>query len=199
ETLELCVIMSGEDATLFDIKGIAENLFERLGISGCEFIALSDAGIFYQGRSAKIILKSAAEIGVIGEIRSEVLNNFDIKKAVFLMELKFEELLKFVSVEKKFSAPPKFLPAKRDISLVIGKEVYAKDLIETIRSEGGDILKSAEVTDEYFGKQIPPGKKGLTFSLEYLSTIAQLTENQIEEAHGRIKNTLVTKFGASIR
>ncbi|MDD5450189.1 MAG: phenylalanine--tRNA ligase subunit beta, partial [Candidatus Omnitrophica bacterium] len=84
ETLELCVIMSGEDATLFDIKGIAENLFERLGISGCEFIALSDAGIFYQGRSAKIILKSAAEIGVIGEIRSEILNNFGIKKAVFL-------------------------------------------------------------------------------------------------------------------
>ena len=206
EKSSLCILMSGRtkknwrqksNVDFFEIKGVIETLFEKLGIANYEFSS-GAAGIFYPLNCARILVNKN-EVGVIGEVKKEVLNNFDIKKEIFLCELRFEELLKFVTTEKRFNALTKFLPVKRDISLVIERDISVKELMGTIKETGGPLLKGAELLDEYFGGQIPTGKRGLTFSIEYLAGDRQLTEDQIEKAHNLIKEAIVNKFGALIR
>lgn len=185
------------DADFFDLKGIMEALFELLGVRDYEY-APEALDIFSGGGSAKIIA-GGAEIGFMGGVRQDVLNDFDIKKKAFLCEIKFEELLKSVSADRKPAPLSKFLPTKRDISIVVDKGVCAADLLGAMRAAGGIILNNIEPSDEYFGSQIPPGKRGLTFSLEYLLADRQLTDEEIQRAHGGIKDALIDKFGASIR
>ena len=206
EETNLCVLMSGRtkmgwrqktETDFFEIKGALEVLFERLGVKDYRFVSAA-SDIFYPERAANVLVKDV-EVGIIGEVKKEVLNNFDIKKEVFLSEIKFQELIKFAVIEKRAASLPKFLPTKRDISLVVEKDVYINDLLGAIKLEGGIILNNAELSDEYFGEQIPPGKRGLTFSLEYLPLDTQFTDEEIENAHSRIKTALVGKFGASIR
>lgn len=206
ERANICILMSGGvkrnwrqdiSADFFEIKGVVETLLEGLGIEDPEFRA-GGAGIFYPERSAIISVKGK-DLGVIGELKKELLGRFDIKKEAYFCEVEFEKLLEFVNVEKRFCAPPKFIPAKRDISLVVKKDIPANDLISAIREAGGELLKKIALSDEYFGQQIPTGKRGLTFSLEYLSRTAQLTEEEIETAHSRIKSALTDRFGANLR
>jgi len=206
EELNLCFLVSGKtnmgrrqkmDVDFFEIKGVVENLFEELGIEEYVFVN-TQAGAFSPGRAAKILIGDS-DVGMIGELIREVPDNFDIKKEIFMCEIKFDRLVKFVSMDKKVFLPPKFLPAKRDVSIVVGKNVYIRDLVKTMTDEGGDIVKEVEISDEYFGSQIPDGKKGLTFSIEYLSGDRQLTEQEIEKTHSRIREALVNKFAAAIR
>ena len=206
EEVNLGILISGKarntwrqrsDADFFDLKGILEALFELLGVRNYKYIS-EKSDIFSGSRSAKIIAGDS-EIGFIGEVRKDILNNFDIKKEVFLFEIKFEELLKSVSMDRKTAPPAKFLPTKRDISIVVDKGVCIADLLDVIRDAGGKILHAAEASDEYFGNQIPSGKRGLTFSIEYLSEDKQLTDEEIEHAHNGIKAALVDKCAAAIR
>lgn len=206
EELGLCILLSGTrkmgwrqkwDVDFFELKGVVENLFERLGIKNYRFGNVT-ADIFYPGRAAEILIDEVG-VGSLGQIKNEILDNFDIKKEIFLCEIKFWELVNLVSIEKKAAPLAKFLPTKRDVSLIVEKNIYIKDLIETIRDKGGATLKDVEICDEYFGEQIPAGKRGLTFSIEYLSSDRQLTEEEIEKVHSRIRDALKNKFGAILR
>ncbi len=206
EEVKLGILVSGRarntwrqrsDADFFDLKGILEALFELLDVKNYRYISQA-SDISSGSRSAKIIAGDS-EVGFIGEVRRDVLNNFDIKKEVFLCEIRFEELLKSVSIDRKTAPLAKFLPATRDISVVVDKGVCIADLLGVIRAAGGEILRAAEVSDEYFGNQIPSGKRGLTFSIEYLSKGKQLTDEEIEHAHNGVKAALVDKCAAAIR
>ncbi|MBI4335931.1 MAG: phenylalanine--tRNA ligase subunit beta [Candidatus Omnitrophica bacterium] len=206
EEPRLCILIAGETkiawrqpvkADFLRIKGAVEELFEKLGITYYGFCG-GAPDIFYPEKSARIEV-NGVDVGALGQVNGAVLNNFDIKKDVFACEIRFGELIKFVSIEKKASAPSRFLPARRDISLIVEKNIFVGDLAGAIKTAGGAILSDVQLTDEYFGAQIPPEKRGLAFSVEYLTKDKQLTDEEIESSHSRIKEALVSKFGAVIR
>jgi len=68
-----------------------------------------------------------------------------------------------------------------------------------MKEAGGALAKAVTLCDEYAGQQIPAGKRGLTFSVEYLDEEKQLTEEEIEKAHGSIRQALIEKFGVALR
>ncbi|MCM8782034.1 MAG: phenylalanine--tRNA ligase subunit beta [Candidatus Omnitrophica bacterium] len=206
EETALCMLSSGKSKNdwrqkrsvdFFEIKGLVETLFDRLGVTNYEF-SNSAQQIFYTENSANILVDKI-QVGIIGGVKKTILDNFDIKKEIFLCEIKFEKLLEFINIEKRFAILPKFLSVKRDISLIVEKNIYVKDLFNVIKEAGGDVLKGVELSDEYFGEQIPTGKRGLTFSIEYLDVNKQLTDEQIEETHNKIKQALIGRAGAKIR
>lgn len=198
EETDISILRLCPTANFLEMKGIAETLLERLGIHGCEFIADGSETVFYNGRSAKILVQGL-EAGLIGEVKRQVLEKFDIKKDIFLCEIKLGRLYDLVNKDRRFSGLPKFTSSKRDISLVAEKRASIKELTDAAREAAGDILKGISLIDEYYGEQIPKGKRGLTFSLEYCSADKQLTDDDIEQAHSRAKKALVEKFGAIIR
>jgi len=70
---------------------------------------------------------------------------------------------------------------------------------ELVYKVGGKKLVSAELFDIYRGRQIPSGKKSVTFSLAFLSPIRTLKEEEVDPIVSAILKALEASFSASLR
>ena len=94
---------------------------------------------------------------------------------------------------------PKFPIVRRDLSLLIGKEVTFAELAEVARRAEKKLLKDVTLFDVYEGKNLPEGKKSyaLTFSLQ--DTERTMSEGQIETIMTKIQKNLLESLGAELR
>jgi len=183
--------------TLFDLKGIIETLFARMGIKSFSVKeALNPA--FSPASCASIEIKDDV-VGIMGELDQKVLRDFDIKEAVYAAEIDCSRLIKHISLEKIFRESPKFPSVIRDISIAADKNIPNADIISLIKEAAGDILKEAELIDRYSGGQIPEGKIGLTYRLEYRDPNRTLEDPEVQAVHSRIIKALENNLGAKLR
>jgi len=206
ERLVLCLAATGavtanwrrkRNVDFFDIKGIIETLCYRLGVESVVF-SKERSSIFSSTESA--ILKIGKEkIGTAGKIEKNKLSKFDIKQDVYVAEIDMDKLFECVKLKKRFSPIPKFPSIKRDISIVVEKTLASSEIISLIQESGSSVVTKVEVFDEYYGKHIPEGKKGLSFSIIYQDTTKTLTDQQVDTLHSNIKEALKQKFSAQFR
>lgn len=181
----------------FYLKGILESLFEKLGVLDIEYRS-ANLSIFVSGAQLEL-LKDDRRLGVMGLISSEIASMWEIKKEIIIAELDFDILFRYASLERSFTGIPKFLPLHRDISMVVDKSISSSELLKCVKGADQKLINSVELIDVYYGEQIPAGKKSLTVSVEYSCPSRQLTVQEIEPVHNRIKDILITNFGAIIR
>jgi len=184
-------------ASFFDLKGIVEILFSELGIAGAVYKYEKD-DLFSSSACASVEV-DGEKIGVLGEVSHKTLNNFDIKETVYLCEICVDSILKHADLRKRFRELAKYPPVYRDISIVVGEGVLNSDIAVLIKNTGSPVLKEATLVDRYAGKQIPDGKVGLSYRLEYRDPKKTLEEKEILEVHTRILGSLEEKFGAKLR
>ncbi|OGW95305.1 MAG: phenylalanine--tRNA ligase subunit beta [Omnitrophica bacterium RIFCSPLOWO2_01_FULL_45_24] len=183
--------------TLFDLKGVVETLFLSLGV--VEFSTREVKDDTFSPAACSSIEVKGEPLGIIGEIDPEVLDNFDIKDRVYIAEIDCEKLLGFVSLEKQFKEPPKYPSVVRDISIVVDKNISNGQVISSIKETAGRILKDAQLIDRYRGVQIPDGKTGLTYRLEYQDLKRTLLDLDVQEVHFRVVRALENNLGACLR
>jgi phenylalanyl-tRNA synthetase beta chain len=102
-------------------------------------------------------------------------------------------------LEKKFKESPKFPSVIRDISIVADKNILNIDIVSLIKNTAGQILKFVELVDRYGGGQIPEGKIGLTYRLEYQDLSKTLQDPDVQAVHSRIISALESNLGAKLR
>jgi len=183
--------------TLFDLKGIIETLFAQIGVKS--FSVKEALNPAFSSASCAYIEVKGDVVGVMGQIDPKVLYNFDIKEAVYAAEIDCSRLIKYISLEKKFKDSPKFPSVIRDISIVADKNILNSDIISLIEKTAGCILKDVELVDRYGGGQIPEGKIGLTYRLEYRDPNRTLQESDVQAAHSLIISALENSLGAKLR
>lgn len=203
----LCIGMTGEAHSdwaggsrrlnFFDLKGALEALFVELGIGSFSFKDSGD-GRFSKAASSAIEL-GGEPIGVFGEVAGKILGEFDIKDTVYACEICIDPLLKYASLKKAFKELPRYPSAARDLSIIVGKDIKNFEITASIKDAAGSILKGARLIDRYIGKQIPDGKVGLTYRLEYQDLKKTLEEKDVSEAHSRILQALEKNIGAKLR
>lgn len=89
--LHVAGILSHSTANFTEIKSSVEALLSNMGAKRWEIKPTRHAS-FIEGRTAAIHLKSK-EIGVLGEIHPEVLNNFELETPANAFEIDIEEIL----------------------------------------------------------------------------------------------------------
>ena len=77
--------------------------------------------------------------------------------------------------------------------------MFREKVALVIKNTGGEVVKNVDFFDEYEGEQIPPGKKGLSYSVEYQAKDRTLTDEEVNKLHSEIRNTLTRQLGAQIR
>jgi phenylalanyl-tRNA synthetase beta chain len=87
----------------------------------------------------------------------------------------------------------------RDLAVLLGREVAAGAVLETIRRLGGQSLTSARVFDRYEGKGVPEGKVSLAFRLVFQRTDRTLTEPEVAKTTERVVAALKQDFGGELR
>ncbi len=181
-----------EGAGPLHLKGIAEALFKRLGISDYRFLKTApNETVIYLGQE---------KLGSITALTREALGCMGIKnKDVFMLEFSLEKAYEFVRLEKKFKPLPKYPGIIRDISFIFKEDIATKDILKAIEENGRPLLQSAEITDYYKGKQIPAGHRSLTVSCLYRSGERTLTEAEVSPLHALVCSVLQNSFGATLR
>jgi phenylalanyl-tRNA synthetase beta chain len=182
--------------TLFDLKGIIETLFAQIGVEQVRVKETLNPA--FSPLCACIEVKGNA-VGIMGEIDPKVAHNFDIKEAVYAAEIDCAGLIQHISLGRRFKESPKFPSVIRDISITADKNILNADIISLVKGTAGDILKGAELVDRYIGGQIPEGRIGLTYRLEYQDPNRTLQDSDVQAVHFRVIKVLENNLGAKLR
>ena len=183
--------------SFFDLKGILEKLLEDLGIADCSFV--SKASPYFDKSISSSIKCNKEIIGIAGEVEKETLKNFDVEKKVFYGELYLEKLYPFINLNRRYKHLNRYPSIVRDISVVADASLASSQITEIITEIGSKLVKDISLVDQYKGKQIPAGKKGLLYRIEYRSEDRTLEDSKVDVLHNAIKNTLEEKLNISFR
>ena len=181
----------------FDVKGIAEVLFDAIGVEG--WTIEPDAGMpFHPGRSARIFV-GGAYAGRFGEVRPTVSRAFGIDTPVVCAGFVLDVLVEHAPTQLAVHPLPTQPPVVRDIALAIAEDAAAADLIGTIEGAAGSTLERVTLVDEYRGEQVGQGRRSLAFRLWFRAPDRTLTAGEADEARSAIVAALRDAHGAEIR
>lgn len=182
----------------YDLKGIAEELFELLGIENCDFHPVKNRSEFHPGRTALLILDSE-EIGIIGQIHPEVTENFECHAQTYVGVIDMDPLVKYASMAHEYKPLPRFPSVSRDIALMAEDNIMVKQIEEIIKKESGDTLEEIKLFDVYKGEQIPEGKKSIAYSVTFRAEDKTLTDEEVNNIMQRILGQLKRKLDVQLR
>lgn len=118
---------------------------------------------------------------------------------VFVCEINVDKLLEIKTGKPKYKEISKFPSVKKDIALVVDKEVDSLSLAKAIKKACGANLKDVEVFDVYEGAGVDRGKKSLAYSLTFSSQDKTLTDEEINPLLEKIVEVTGKEFGAILR
>ena len=203
EETKLGVLMSGNyilglkqiPVDFYVIKGVAEQVLDFLGFAN-RYSFVVDNGIsceLHPGKSALISVNNDV-VGFIGRVHPSICND-----EVYVLEINLDKLFQKKVGKMQYKEYSKFLGVKKDIAVVVNKDIEANDLQRTIKSAGGKLLKDSIVFDVYTGNGIDDSKKSIAFKLEIGSDKETLTTEQINEVLNKVIEKLKSKFNAELR
>ncbi len=198
-----------QQADLFDVKGLVEEVAERLGLAvharpGAEparivFVPAQEPG-FHPGRCARVLLRRRdgreEQVGLLGELHPGVAAAFELPPRCCAVELELEPVLAEADPVRAYSPLPRFPAANRDLAALVREEVSAERVAEVVRRAGRPYLEEAWLFDLYRGEPVPPGWRSLAYRLVYRAPDRTLTDAEVEEAHRRVRDALAAELGA---
>ena len=187
-----------ENSGFFELKAMLEGAFESLAIYDRTYKVCNDNALFHKNRCAGIYA-SDKFIGTIGEVHPLILENYGIKKRVYMFVIDFDTLFETRYEEKKAKTVSKYPAIKRDIALVVGVRVLCSQIEDIINKNSAHILEKIELFDIYRGDNIEEGKKSVAYSLTYRVNDRTLTDDEVNEVHSKIVDALEKELDAHLR
>ena len=180
--------------TFYDIKGAVEKMLDNFDLA-VKFEPNSYH--FLHPGISSAIYNNAKEIGFLGALSPDTLDEIGIKAEIFLFSvdvgaLKIKPTPKF----KKFS---KFPSTQRDLSFVMHKDITSDALSALITDKGGKDLKDLELFDVYEGKGIDDNKKSIAISLTWQSSKGTLLDSDIDKVVEKIVNSVKKELDGDLR
>lgn len=203
EDQKICVLMTGkyynkigfnELINFYDIKGVAEELLDFLGYSGrYSFVVPKQMPPeFHPGQTAEISVNNDI-VGIVGRVHPEI-----EKEPVYVMEINLDKLLEKKVGKMKFKEISKFPVIKKDLSILVNKDISSKEIEMKIKKKAGKLLIDIKVFDLYEGKNIDKDKKSLAYSLTFGDQNRTLNDDEINAVMDKIIEDL-EKAGMELR
>lgn len=206
ERKQLAILVSGREVrenwlepksatNFYYLKGYVQLLLDRLGFTFVEKSLVDN-----RFADAIELLVGEKVMARIGKVSSQLLKSFDIEQDCYYAEIEIEVVESLRNKDNfKFVDIPKFNKIRRDLALLVDKNVTYSELYEAVMKEKSSILKSVNLFDVYEGKNLPEGKKSYALSFELLNEEKTLEDKEITEVMDKIIKIFETKFQASLR
>ncbi len=186
-----CSRVSGTRATgrhprapfdLFDLKGVLELLFERLGEPVPRWDLQAEPPAFlHPGRAARLA-EGGRSLGYAGVVHPDVRERLELKDEAVVLELDLERLLESSPERSRFRVLDRYPAVERDLSILCDEATPAAEIDTRVREAAGERLRSVSLVDRYTGNQVPPGKVSLTVSLRFQDRERTLTSEEVQAA-----------------
>ena len=178
----------------YDLKGDVDALLALSGRSYQYRPATHPA--LHPGQSA-VIEYNSQPIGWLGALHPSLQNQLELEQSVYVFELSLTALQ--TAVIPQAHELSKFPQSRRDLAIVVGAEISAQSVADTIHRHAGERLRKVELFDVYQGKGIAEGQKSLAFSLIFQDFSSSLTDHSIDEMLAGIIAGLKQDLGANLR
>ncbi len=179
----------------FLFKGYVNSIFARLGINKTKIQPLSN-DVFAEGMALSIGNDVLVEFGTI---KKSILKKFDIKVEVLYADFNWNAILKLISNKIKFVEIPKYPEVRRDLSLLLDKNITFESIYAVARLSEKILLKEIDLFDVYEGKNLPNGKKSYAISFTIQDITKTLTEEQIDKVMSKLQKNIEKELGAVLR
>ncbi len=178
------------EGDFFTMKGVIEEFFEGVGMRKTpEYDPKAGKPFLHPGRQANILYDGCV-VGYLGEVHPEVCDNYGLGTRAYVAVLDMPSVEGFTTFDRKYEGIAKFPAVKRDISMVVPKEILVGQIEAVIRQRSGKILESLELFDIYEGDQIKEGYKSVAYSITFRAKDRTLEENDINSVMKKILNGL---------
>ena len=188
----------GPEEDFFTLKGVVEQIFDRFQLPVS--YTRSTEPYLHPGRQAAAIAAGCDEpVAVFGEVHPTVAARFGLEGRVYLAELKLRPLFEAAEKIRTFYRPlPKYPASVRDLSLLADATLPAAEIEKAIASAIPNVLEKVELFDLYQGKQVPEGKKSISYSMTLRASDRTLTVEECDHAVSRVMKAL-EKIGVTLR
>lgn len=177
------------------LKSYLKILFEQLNLT-TEEKPLEDARF----ADALEITSGGKTLARLGKVSTELLKDADIEQECFYAEIELENCQQLRSEKNlKFVDIPKFNKIRRDLALLLDKNVSYADLHQSAKKNPSKYLKNINLFDVYEGKNLPEGKKSYALSFDLLNEEKTLEEKDITEVMNSLIKTFQKEFAAELR
>lgn len=185
-----------EAIDFYDIKGDIESLIALTGAAEqFEFVPASHPAL-HPGQSAEI-RRDGETVGYLGLLDPKLQQGLDIRYPIYLFELEVSALI----TKKVASSQPlsRFPEVRRDIALIVDRNVTAQAVTDCIKNYTNDTLKNLKLFDVYQGKGIDPNRKSIALGLTFQHASRTLTDDEINNSMAEIVASLEATLGADLR
>lgn len=206
ERKQLAMLVSGRNVAenwlqpksatdFYHLKSYVKVLFDKLKLT-------IDEKSFEDSRFSDALewVSDGRVVARLGKVAPELLKDADLDQDCFYAEIEVENCQKLRSTENlKFVDIPKFNKIRRDLALLIDKNVSYSDLYKAARKNPSKYLGNINLFDVYEGKNLPEGKKSYAMSFELLNAEKTLEEKDIAEVMNSLIKTFQKEFSAELR
>ena len=188
-----------EKSSVYELKAYVENILVRLGVNLQKVIFGNLANDIYSA-GLSITTSSGRQLGTMGIVSPKICKELDIETDVYYAELSWTLLMKEIKKSKvTFSEISKFPAVKRDLALLLEKNVQFAEIEKIATESERKLLKDVALFDVYEGKNLPAGKKSYAVSFYLQDEGKTLNDKQIDAIMKKIQTNLGQKLGAQLR
>jgi phenylalanyl-tRNA synthetase beta chain len=138
---------------------------------------------WHPGRCAEVVIgdgEEAVVVGHAGQLHPAVVERSALPEGTCAVELNLDA----IPITESLPAPrvSPFPAVFQDVSLIVGGEIAAQEVVDAIRDGAGELLEAVSLFDVYTGPQIGEGRKSLTLALRFRAADRTLTEDEASAA-----------------
>jgi len=188
-----------EQSSVYELKAYVENVFLRLGIDIRNLVIGNLTDDLFSA-ALSVNTKGGKRLAVFGVITKKQLKAFDIDNEVYYADLNWNELMKAIkSVKVSYKEICKFPAVKRDLALLLDKQIQFAEIEKIAFESERKLLKEVSLFDVYEGKNLEAGKKSYAVSFMLQDENQTLNDKQIDKIMSKLIANLESKLGAKLR
>ncbi|MGI9190726.1 MAG: phenylalanine--tRNA ligase subunit beta [Chitinophagaceae bacterium] len=170
------------------LKGILDELFVGLAMSYA-----------YQEQGIQVLFQNQV-IGLLHQVPAAQRKQFDIKQAVWAIELDWKRLQKGLDRRKvNFTELPRFPMVSRDLSMVLKKSVPYSELERVVKQAKVKRLQAMQLFDVFESEKIGIENQSLAVNFRFYDAQKTLTDTEIDSDMNTLMQALEKNLGAQIR
>ncbi len=187
----------GRDSVdFFDAKADVEALLSAAGNAASFAFVPGEHSALHPGQTARIE-REGRLVGYLGAIHPELAKTLGLDQPLFLFELLLSEIT--AGRMPAFKELSRFPEVRRDLALLVERDVPAQNLLADIREQAGEWLTDLRLFDVYQGKGIDPLRKSLAVGLTWQHPSRTLNDDEVSTATQNILTSLEQRFNATLR
>ncbi|MFH1188570.1 MAG: phenylalanine--tRNA ligase subunit beta [bacterium] len=169
------------EGAFLEIKGIVEDVLERLGMTDFSFSTIDD-----------MTLSIIVDDVLIGHIQW-------MSKERAVAEFSIQKIVPCVTEERAYMPIPRYPAVIRDVSFLVDGDVRVSDVLNTIQSVSQEYVEDVDMLDYFEDASLGNGKKSLTFRIVFRADERTLTDGEVDVLLQDIQKQVVETCFAEIR